>query len=600
MLRRLVKRMYSQGPRADWYYKMDRYLEAQSLRRQLDADPGNTDLLGRYIRSLERAGQYQSAGAEMVMRGSHYTPLDREGTMDSPEEAMKRKSKRAMIVGLVLIGLAYFGAGYVDDRAKEEENRKRNGLASTDKKTDGKSADKKFNVNINLLDNVISSAKSIKPDTNLKERFKDVVGIDEFRAELEEIVDYLKDPKKYSSVGATFPKGILLSGPPGTGKTLIARAIAGEANCSFFYRSGSQFDEMWRGSGKDNVKALFTAAKAHSPAIVFIDEIDSLAGKRQRGGSRVTINQLLTELDGFQPNERIIFIAATNIEETLDPAVMRSGRIDKVVRIPLPDIGGRKQILQYYLDKIKSEKVDVDTLAKRTIGFSGADLKNFVNTAILRAVREGKKEANRGDFEFSYDRILMGIRRKNPLLNEEKRTETAVRQIGHALVSYFTEGARRFHKVTILPTGNTLGHTSFLPNKDELSQNRKNIIGQIDVFVAGRAAEEIFYGKDRLTTNCARELEKAANLGYYYVRDMGLENDKLFLNSDPENMSDAYKFKADTVVEELLENSLERTKAVLASYRPQVESLVKYLVERETLTFDEFEQILKSGYLPNK
>lgn len=606
MLRRIINRRFCENVRFYKLSKLEQFTKAESLEKEADKAPTDASILQRYIQALYKSNQYKKAYSEYLTRKVHLPPSEDDKLTSyimrlyGPYSAsyVQTQGDKVGVMGrlyfLFMMGvpiyyiLKFIYAAFTEKKESEKKEEKKEKETKT---SSGKS--------INLVGMSLLNSGAIKPEANLKERFKDVVGIDEFKSELEEIVDYLNDPNKYTSVGASFPRGILLSGPPGTGKTLIARAIAGEAKCSFFYKSASEFDQMYRGTGKDNVKNLFAAAKESAPSIIFVDEIDSLAGSRDgdRGGRATTINQLLTELDGFQKSDNVIFIAATNVEDRLDPAVMRSGRIDKVIRIPLPDIGGREKIIDYYLSRIQHFGVDPKALAKRTIGFSGADIKNFVNTAILHAVRSDKQKAESSDFDYAYDRIQMGVRRKNPLLNKQRKYETAVRHIGQAVTAYYTEGSKKFYKVTILPSGNTLGHISMLPAKNELSASRKNIIADIDVSIAGRAAEEVFFGEDKTTTACSRELEKAANLAYFYARDMGMSNDKLFINAEPDKMSDKYKFKSDVVVQEIMEESLERTKKLIGGKRGQVEKLVKYLLEKETLSFEEFEQILKKGYL---
>lgn len=293
-----------------------------------------------------------------------------------------------------------------------------------------------------------------------------MLGIDEFKYEFEEIVDFLKNPEKYKNAGANIPKGILLVGSPGCGKTLMAKALAGESKCSFFYKSGAEFEEVYVGVGARRMRDLFKAAKKHAPSIIFIDEIDSLAGKRgmtEASENRQCINQMLAEMDGFRKNDSVIVIGATNLEQSLDPAVKRSGRFDKIVRIPLPDIKGREQILGHFSEKIRMVDVNLRMQARRTIGFTGADLKNFINTAILNGVKNGRDHANTKDFDFAYDRIKMGIRRAGLLADEHEKRVTAIHEIGHALVCKLTEGATPLYKVTILPSGQSLGHVS-LPN----------------------------------------------------------------------------------------------------------------------------------------
>ena len=584
--------------------KMTNYTKARRLRTEIEANQATTDKFEEYIKAVYQAGQHKHAYTEYLrLRGK--VSMDQSAKVEDfirtvyfEQENVDVSQKKGLMGFLSRLSWSSWAfilwvAWVLYGRYERSQMEKAAQSAQEAAAKKGGQSDAKKSTIKSPLDNAARRTKFI-PERNIKERFKDVVGIDEFRAELEEIVDFLKSPQKYSAAGATFPKGVLLSGPPGTGKTLIARAVAGEANCSFFYASASQFDNMFRGSGKDNVKALFEAARKHKPAIVFVDEIDSVAGDRRRvSGSANTINQLLTELDGFHKSEDIIFMCATNLEDSIDPAVTRSGRIDKVIRIPWPDVSGREKLLKYYIDRIKSEKVELNTMARHIIGFSGADIKNYVNTAIIQAVKNGRKAASKEDFDFAYDRIQMGIRRKNPLLDESKKRETAVRQIGMALAAYYTPGSNKFYKVTILPTGQSLGHLSLNPNKDELSMSREHILAQMDVSMAGKAAEEIYYGKEYATSACAQDIEKASNLAYYYIRDMGMIQNKLFINSDTQNLSQAYRYKVDTAVQEQLADSLSRAKDLLKSHRRQMDKLVEVLLKNESLTFQEFEKLIQ-------
>jgi ATP-dependent metalloprotease len=582
--------------------KMTNYTKARRLRSEIELNMAKTDKFEEYIKTVYQAGQHKLAYTEYLRLRNQISPeqsskaeefiksayFEQENVEISPKSGLaywlSRLSFSTWMFGfwaLWVIWSRYEKAQ--EEKIAQDASSRKGGAQTESKKSTIKSP----------LDNAAMKTKFM-PERNIKERFKDVVGIDEFRAELEEIVDFLKSPQKYSAAGATFPKGVLLSGPPGTGKTLIARAVAGEANCSFFYASASQFDNMFRGSGKDNVKALFEAARKHKPAIVFVDEIDSVAGDRKRiSGSTNTINQLLTELDGFHKTEDIIFMCATNLEDSIDPAVTRSGRIDKVIRIPLPDVAGRERLLRYYIDRIKSEKVDLNMMARHIIGFSGADIKNYVNTAIIHAVKKGRKAASNQDYDFAYDRIQMGVRRKNPLLNDEKKRETAIRMIGMALAAYYTPGSNKFYKVTILPTGQSLGHVSLNPNKDELSMSRENILAQMDIFMAGKAAEQVYYGANYSTSACAQEIEKATNLAYYYIRDMGMIQKKLFINSDTQNLSQAYRFKVDTAVQEQLTESLTRVKSLIINRRKEMDKLVEVLLKNESLSYQEFDKLIQ-------
>lgn len=357
------------------------------------------------------------------------------------EEEKKKKDKWSISIRI--------GGNSKDDGKKEK--------GDGDEKKDGKSSEGKTWLFQDVYNN------DIQPVKDVDVKFSDVIGIDEFKYEFEEIVDFLKNPEKYKNAGANIPKGILLVGSPGCGKTLMAKALAGESNCSFFYKSGAEFEEVYVGVGARRIRDLFKAAKKHAPSIIFIDEIDSLAGQRgmyETSENRQCINQMLAEMDGFRKNDSVIVIGATNLEQSLDPAVKRSGRFDKIVRIPLPDIRGREQILGHFSEKIQMVDVNLRMQARRTIGFTGADLKNFINTAILNGVRNGRDHANGEDFDFAYDRIKMGVRRAGLLADDYEKRATAIHEVGHALVCELTEGAMPLYKVTILPSGQSLGHVS--------------------------------------------------------------------------------------------------------------------------------------------
>ena len=398
-------------------------------------------------------------------------------------------------------------------------------------------------------------SQPILPEKNIEQRFSDVLGIDEFKDELLDQVDFLKNPRKYELAGAKIPKGIQLSGPPGTGKTLMARALAGEAGCNFFYKSGSEFDEIFVGMGAMRIRKQFSAARQHGPSIIFLDEIDSVAGRRhpfEPPEKRETLNQILAEMDGFKQSDKVIVVAATNLEDSLDPAIIRAGRFDKTIKIPLPDQKGRTDIQNFYLKRIKTQPIDPNVLAKRTIGFSGADLKNFVNLAILNAIKNGKKDASRENFDFAFDRIMMGIRRPKLLANEEDRKAIAIHEVGHALGAILTEGAQKLYKVTILPSGQSLGHTSYTPENDMLSMNKSGLLAMIDVALGGRAAEEQFLGPKNVSVGCSSDFDKATMLGYKYIRDFAMEEDACFIAADKDRLSDEFNYKIDMKVNDLI------------------------------------------------
>ena len=364
------------------------------------------------------------------------------------------------------------------------------------------------------------SEKSVKT-------FNDVKGCDEAKQELQEIVEYLKNPDLFTRLGGKLPKGVLLSGPPGTGKTLLARAVAGEAGVPFFYRAGSEFEEMFVGVGSKRVRQLFSAAKKKTPCIVFIDEIDAVGTSRKafETQSRKTLNQLLTEMDGFEQNEGIIVIAATNIPEQLDPALTRPGRFDRLIHVPNPDIGGRREILAHYLsDKPVEADVDVESLARGTSGFSGAELFNLVNMACVQAAVTGETTITSELLDWAKDRIVMGVERKSAVLTEESKRLTAYHEAGHAIVALRTPGAMPVHKATIVPRGSALGMVTQLPDKDETSITRKQLLARLDVCMGGRVAEELIFGKDEVTTGALSDLQQATRLATYMVGEVGLSS----------------------------------------------------------------------------
>ncbi len=349
--------------------------------------------------------------------------------------------------------------------------------------------------------------------------FDDVAGIDEAKQELEEIVEYLKDPQKFQRLGGKIPKGVLMVGPPGTGKTLLARAIAGEANVPFFTISGSDFVEMFVGVGASRVRDMFEQGKKNAPCIIFIDEIDAVGRHRGAGlgggndEREQTLNQLLVEMDGFEANEGVILIAATNRPDVLDPALLRPGRFDRQVVVPNPDIVGREKILKVHMRKVPlASDVDPRTIARGTPGFSGADLANLVNEAALMAARKGKRSVSMAEFELAKDKVLMGTERRSMVMSEEEKTNTAYHEGGHALVMLYTEGHDPLHKVTIIPRGRALGVTMFLPEQDKYAHSKQELEARIAGLFGGRVAEELIFGPQKVTTGASDDIRRATNL----------------------------------------------------------------------------------------
>lgn len=369
----------------------------------------------------------------------------------------------------------------------------------------------------------------IKKAEEVEQRLDDVKGIDEIKAEINDLIKMIKNSSDYTSKGAKLFKGVLLSGEPGTGKTLLARAIAGESGVNFIYCTGSNFDEMFVGLGAKRVRELFQVAKQSTPCIIFIDEIDSLMSKSRRFGSehsssRGTINQLLAEMDGFEKTDQIVVIGATNHEDDLDPAAVRPGRFDKKINVPRPDLNGRKDILDLYLDKIhKEDDIEAKKIAKMTPGFTGAEISNLVNTAITQAVHLNKEKADISDFEYARDRLMMGIERKQLAMPEIERLNTAIHEAGHATVCYFTEGAPNLYKATVVARGASLGATFMEPDDSaQVSKTKQACMADIDIAMGGHVAEKLFIGRNSVTTGCLSDLNNATNIAFAAVSRFGM------------------------------------------------------------------------------
>ncbi|XGW18880.1 hypothetical protein V3C99_003016 [Haemonchus contortus] len=453
-----------------------------------------------------------------------------------------------------------------------------------------------------------SNTQEVKPE-DVQVTFDDVRGMDEAKQEVEEIVDYLRDPEKYSRLGGRLPKGVLLVGPPGTGKTLLARAIAGEAQVPFFHTSGSEFDEVLVGQGARRVRDLFDKAKARSPCIIFIDEIDSVGSKRVSNSihpyANQTINQLLSEMDGFNRNEGVIVIAATNRVDDLDKALLRPGRFDVRVTVPKPDLAGRVDIFNFYLGKIvHSPLVDPKTLAKGSTGFTGADIENMVNQAALKAATESAPEVTMAHLDEARDRVLMGPARTGGRIpDEEANRNTAFHEAGHTLVSLYTKHATPLHKVTIIPRGQSLGHTAMLPEKDEYQMTKGQILAALDVMMGGRVAEELIFGDDMVTTGAADDLKKASMLAVQMVKAFGMSEKAGLRDFTAEDsstsalikMSDLSPQTAETIdreINQVLADSYQRAKDILVKHRREHQLLAEALLEYETLSAEEVKQVI--------
>ncbi|XP_039060636.1 ATP-dependent zinc metalloprotease FTSH 11, chloroplastic/mitochondrial-like [Hibiscus syriacus] len=435
--------------------------------------------------------------------------------------------------------------------------------------------------------------KEVMPEKNIK-TFKDVKGCDDAKQELEEVVEYLKNPSKFTRLGGKLPKGILLTGAPGTGKTLLAKAIAGEAGVPFFYRAGSEFEEMFVGVGARRVRSLFQAAKKKAPCIIFIDEIDAVGSTRKQweGHTKKTLHQLLVEMDGFEQNEGIILMAATNLPDILDPALTRPGRFDRHIVVPNPDVRGRQQILELYLqDKPLSDDVDVKAIARGTPGFNGADLANLVNIAAIKAAVEGANKLTASQLEHAKDRILMGTERKTMFLSEDSKKLTAYHESGHAIVAFNTEGALPIHKATIMPRGSALGMVTQLPSTDETSISKKQLLARLDVCMGGRVAEELIFGQDHITTGASSDLHTATELAQYMVSSCGM-SDAIGPVNIKERPSSEMQSRIDAEVVKLLREAYDRVKALLKKQEKALHELANALLEYETLNAEEIKRIL--------
>ncbi|HYI28552.1 MAG TPA: ATP-dependent zinc metalloprotease FtsH, partial [Bradyrhizobium sp.] len=450
--------------------------------------------------------------------------------------------------------------------------------------------------------------------------FEDVAGVDEAKQDLQEIVEFLRDPGKFHRLGGRIPRGVLLVGPPGTGKTLIARAVAGEANVPFFTISGSDFVEMFVGVGASRVRDMFEQAKKNAPCIIFIDEIDAVGRHRGAGlgggndEREQTLNQLLVEMDGFEANEGVILIAATNRPDVLDPALLRPGRFDRQVVVPNPDVVGREQILKVHVRKVPlAPDVNLKTVARGTPGFSGADLMNLVNEAALTAARRNKRMVTQAEFEEAKDKVMMGAERKSLVMTEEEKMLTAYHEGGHAIVGLNVVATDPIHKATIIPRGRALGMVMQLPERDKLSMSLEQMTSRLAIMMGGRVAEEMIFGHEKVTSGAASDIDQATRLARMMVTRWGLSkelgtvsygenNDEVFLGMQvnrQQNVSEGTAQKIDSEVRRLVETGYKDATRILAEKRADLETLAKGLLEFETLSGDEITDLL-NGKKPNR
>ena len=460
-----------------------------------------------------------------------------------------------------------------------------------------------------------SRARMIDPSEK-RVLFKDVAGINEAKEDLLEVVEFLRDPRKFTDLGAKIPRGVLLFGPPGTGKTLLARAVAGEASVPFFNISGSEFVEMFVGVGASRVRDLFDQARKNAPCIIFMDEIDAVG--RQRGAGlggghderEQTLNQILVEMDGFDNTKGIILIAATNRPDVLDPALLRPGRFDRQIVVDRPDIRGREEILQIHVrEKPIADDVDLNVLARRTPGFAGAELANLTNEAAILAARKGRKVILMSDFEASIDKVIAGSERKSRIISEKEKTNTAVHEMGHALVAHFLPDTDPVHKITIIPRGMALGLTMQLPVEDRLSVSRTHLKNQICILLAGRVAEDLVFHE--ITSGASNDIERATKIARKMICELGMSdelgplhlaesNQPIFLGRDfstRNDISNETAHKIDEEIKKLIDWAFQEAKRILTENREILDRCSKALLERETINAEEFEKLIKGEEL---
>ena len=451
--------------------------------------------------------------------------------------------------------------------------------------------------------------------------FEDVAGIDEAKTELEEVVDFLKDPGKFQRLGGKIPKGVLLVGPPGTGKTLLARAIAGEANVPFFTISGSDFVEMFVGVGASRVRDMFEQGKKNAPCIIFIDEIDAVGRHRGAGlgggndEREQTLNQMLVEMDGFEANEGVILIAATNRPDVLDPALLRPGRFDRQVVVPNPDVMGREKILKVHMRKTPlAEGVEPRIIARGTPGFSGADLANLVNEAALLAARKGRRTVSMAEFEEAKDKVMLGSERRSMVMTDEEKRLTAYHEAGHAVVALHCPASDPIHKATIIPRGRALGMVMRLPEGDRISLARDKIYADLRVACGGRIAEDLIFGVDKVTTGASSDIRMATDMARRMVTEWGMsdklgflaysaDEQEVFLGrsvSQQKNMADATASIIDAEVRRIVDEAYDAATKILKKYNVELERLAQGLLEYETLDGDEIKIIVEGGTLVRK
>lgn len=509
-------------------------------------------------------------------------------------------SLNLVIVVAAIMILLGFDISNKDQHKKDNNNNNNNNnndattttTTASDDPTKSKNMNKSFGNLFGMLKRTEQAQKSDK-------LFTDVLGCDEAKEELVEVVDFLRNPQKFTKFGGKLPKGVLLVGPPGTGKTLLAKAVAGEANVPFFYKTASEFDEMFVGVGSHRVRELFKTARQHAPCIIFVDEMDALGGKRavsDRAYDRMTLNQFLAEMDGFNSSEGIVIIGATNYPEGLDNALKRAGRFDKIVSVDPPDVNGRTQILNHYLSKTKNaDGVDASIVARGTPGFTGADLENLVNTAALRAAGLNRAGVTMEDLDFAKDKILMGAEKRSRKPSEHSRRLTAYHEGGHALVSMLTAGTDPIHKATIIPRGQAKGMVIELPEDDRSNYTYQQLLARLNVMMGGRAAEELIFGPQEITTGAYSDIKGATHLARRIVKDYGFSKlGPVSFSVDPSSQvrpSVETERLLDAEVKHYLDNAYDQAKQTLMQNQSKLHVIAAALLRYETLSGEELKAI---------
>lgn len=590
MLKRLITRSFSTSQsykKANDLLNPNRYMKTlHNIYNEIDlniinekhiSNPNSPEFAIEYLKALNRAKKYDDAELNGQRILNNYKNLSSSETSQVKQMIVYSQRKRGqyvntstrlMYLGILAAVWLYFA------------------------KTNGQSALQSY-IGQGMMTDL--PVKPVKVQKNIK--FKDVIGIDEYKEEVMEIVDYLNDPQKFETLGAEIPRGILLIGKPGTGKTLLAKALANETGCSFFYKSASEFDQIFVGAGAKNIRELFKAAREHSPSIIFIDEIDSIGSDRESSAFESipndTLNQLLAEMDGFKKNERVIVMGATNLPEVLDKALKRPGRFDKKINIPLPDKNGRKKLLKHYLSRVSHKNdIDLERYAGITTNFTGAQIKQLVNEAVCIAVLDKRSEAWNKDMEKAFDRELMGIRKQKINMDKERKTRSAVYESGIAVASFLVKDAQPLYKVSILPIGDKVKGAVLKTDKDLLNNNKTQIKAMAKLALAGRAAEQVFYN-GRVSSRCVDDMKRASRICMAFARKLAMMEDVSLISAEKKDLSEDYNRVLELKASEMMNDIYKEVLELIDDNKNTVNRVAKELVKKETLTKEQVKKLVK-------